>query len=239
MVNVYVFLICLFSENPLFKSKILTPDLTMLKKILLSLLALLCFITTTAWGAPNPSEALSALLSGFQGMSGQFKQIASIDKGKSTQTSRGEMALQRPGQFRWDVKQPNPQLLIANGRYLWIYDADLQQATRQTLDINNANSPALLLSGSIADLQHRFLITQLSESDELIGFHLKPKSDQDLFNWIELYFSKNNQLTKMLLKDHLGALNTFYFTHVKINPKLNKALFTFKAPKGVEIIYND
>lgn len=203
---------------------------------LLIITALLCSGATVR--AATPSEDLTSLLSSFQGMRAEFKQVAIGGKSKSKEITTGDMALQRPGKFRWDVKQPNPQLLIADGHYLWIYDADLQQATRQSLDVNNANSPASLLSGSITSLQNRFIVTGLPQSNMLNGFRLKPKSDNDMFDWIELYFSKDKKLTKMLLKDNLGTLNTFYFNNVQINPSLSKNLFKFKAPKGVEVIKN-
>ncbi len=205
-------------------------------KRLITIFALLCF-ASVAWGDTASSEELASLLSSFHGMSAEFKQATSGGKGNPGQISTGRMALQRPGKFRWEVTQPNPQLLIADGHYLWIYDIDLEQATRQGLDSNNASSPASLLSGSVASLQNRFQVTRLSATANTTGFHLKPNSGNDMFQWIELYFT-SGKLTKMLLRDNLGSLNTFTFSQVQINPALSASLFHFKPPKGVEVIKN-
>lgn len=66
------------------------------------------------------------------------------------QTSRGLMALQRPGQFVWETALPNQQKIIANGKTAGIYDVDLVQVTRQDLDTQNVNSSVVFLGGGAA-----------------------------------------------------------------------------------------
>ena len=208
--------------------------------ILLFIITLLIIPTSFTFATPTtatPTDELASLLSSFQGMTAQFKQVVAGNKKIPGQTSTGKMALQRPGKFRWDVQQPNPQLLIADGRYLWIYDVDLEQATRQKLDTSNTSSPASLLSGSVSSLRDRFDVARLPESGNMTGFRLKPFNNSDLFQWIELYFT-DGKLSKMLLQDNLGALNTFYFSNVQMNPALKASLFQFNPPKGVEVIKN-
>ncbi|HVV68140.1 MAG TPA: outer membrane lipoprotein chaperone LolA [Gammaproteobacteria bacterium] len=204
-----------------------------MKSFLLKGLCLSLFLLTLTAQAQTASDDLTQLLSSFQSMSAQFQQVVFNSNGKALQRSSGQMALMRPGKFRWQVFKPNPQLLIANGRNLWIYDIDLSQATQQHLDKNNNNSPASLLSGSIEDLENRFIVTQKTSQ----SFQLKPKSENDMFKWIELTFS-NSKLTQMRLMDNLGSLTDFHFSQVSINPKLNAGLFQFKAPRGVEVIKN-
>jgi len=169
-------------------------------------ISILC-VSLNVW-ADTPSQDLAKLLSGFNSLSAQFEQIVSGSRKKPKQVSYGSMALERPGKFRWEVTRPNAQLLLADGRYLWIYDIDLEQATRQKLDTDNAS-----------------------------GFRLKPKGNSDMFQWIELYFV-NNKLVSMRLFDNLGVLTNFHFSNVQLNPSLNSSLFKFKAPKNVEIIKN-
>lgn len=205
----------------------------MMKNFLLKGLCLSLILFAFTAHAQTASDDLTQLLSSFQSMSAQFQQVVFNSHGKALQRSSGQMALMRPGKFRWQVFKPNPQLLIANGRNLWIYDIDLSQATEQLLDKNNNNSPASLLSGSIADLENRFIVTRKTAQ----SFQLKPKSENDMFKWIELTFS-HSKLTQMRLMDNLGSLTDFHFSQVNINPKLSPSLFQFKAPRGVEVIKN-
>jgi outer membrane lipoprotein carrier protein len=209
-----------------------------MKNFLLKSLCLSLALFALSARAQTTSDDLTQLLSSFQSMSAQFQQVVYNSNGKPVQRSAGQMALLRPGKFRWQVFKPNPQLLIANGRTLWIYDIDLSQATQQHLDRSNNNSPASLLSGSTVDLENRFIVARNNKGKSSgQSFQLKPKNENDMFKWIELNFN-NSKLTEMRLMDNLGSLTDFHFSNVNINPKLSAGLFQFKAPHGVEVIKN-
>src|SRR5690242_3768866 len=111
-----------------------------------SLLVAAVFLFTTPAFCDDSSAKLNELLSNFQAMSADFYQKAMIKKGTG-KTSSGTMAIKRPGMFRWEITRPNRQLIIADGKNLIIYDVDLEQATKQSLN-KDPNSPAILLSGS-------------------------------------------------------------------------------------------
>lgn len=208
----------------------------MKKNLIINILVTLIFIfTNTTFAADNAPQQLSTLLSNFQAMTANFSQTIFDAKNKPLQNSTGNMALSRPGKFRWEVKQP-PQLLIADGKYLWIYDADLAQATRQRMDVNKASSPASLLSGSITDLEKRFKVSELASKSGQ-SFRLVPTTSGDLFRWVELNFT-DGKLTQMRMADNLGSLSVFNFSQIKINPQLAGNFFQFKAPKGVDVIQN-
>ena len=147
------------------------------------------------------------------------------------------MALQRPGKFRWEVRQPNQQRIIADGRYLWIYDADLEQVTKQRLDFHHPGSPALLLSGSIRSLQKNFRIHAQPAIEGGEWFTLEPKEHDAMFQTIRLQFV-DNKLVEMDMTDKLGQQSIFKFSHVKINQPLNPRLFRMEVPRGAEIVDN-
>jgi outer membrane lipoprotein carrier protein len=204
-----------------------------MKKLFISALL---FMVTTIYASPDPADSVSALLSGFHNMSAEFTQTTYDVNKQPMQKSAGVMALSRPGKFRWEITQPNAQLLIADGSYLWIYDIDLAQATRQKLNKNKTNSPAFLLSGSIESLKARYHVVSLTARSGQT-FRLTPKNSDDLFKWIELDFL-DGKLKAMQLSDNLGSLSSFEFKQVKLDPEFNPSLFQFKAPKGVDVIQN-
>src|SRR5690242_12941666 len=72
---------------------------------------------------------LTQVLNNVHSMRANFTQTVYDNLGKAIQQSTGKMAMQRPGQFRWQVVRPLPQLIIANQTRLWIYDPDLEQVT--------------------------------------------------------------------------------------------------------------
>lgn len=192
--------------------------------------------TTTAPAATSneASQELVKLLGSFTSMQANFVQNSFDAHGNLLQKSSGQMALQRPGKFRWNTTSPNKQLLIADGKNLWIYDADLQQATKQKLDPSKNTNPASLLSGSIDSLQQRFSVNRMPSSGAGEWFELKPTAKNDMFQWIRLHF-ENNILTEMSLSDNLGQQSTLTFSQVKTNGDLNSNLFQFKPPAGTDV----
>ena len=66
-------------------------------------------------------------------------------------------------------------------------------------------------------------------------FKLIPKNQEALFNAIIIGF-KNNKIMQMRLENQLGQNTILNFSNVKINPKLNKKLFSFVVPKQVDVI---
>jgi outer membrane lipoprotein carrier protein len=199
------------------------------------ILLLILFISAPTVFAEPDSHQLKSLLSAYKSISADFTQKAYIKK-KVSKTSSGTMALQRPGKFRWEITTPNHQSIIADGKNLWIYDVDLEQATKTSLT-KDAHSPAILLSGSNDALEERFTLIDSDKAGDLETFRLRPKNNQDMVQQVEIKFD-HQKLSEMSVTDNLGQKNVFYFTHVKINPSLSHQLFEFKAPKGVDVIQN-
>lgn len=202
----------------------------MMKLQKIMILAML-WLTAIAF-AQTSSDKLATALQGLATMQANFQQTSTDSYGKVLQKSVGSMALQRPGKFRWQTTSPNNQLILADGTYVWVYDTDLQQATRQTQNqTNRALNPAELLSGSITSLQQQFDIS-MPNADKFI---LKPLDKKAMFKTIELDFQKG-QLQRMRMIDNLGQTSLFNFSQIKVNQTLAPALFQFNPPKGTDII---
>lgn len=183
----------------------------------------------------NPAAQLSSLLNNFHTMSAQFDQNIIDPNGSIIQQSSGTMALQRPGKFRWQTQRPNPQLALADGKNIWVYDAQLQQATRQKQTAIN-NSPGALLSGNVSKLAQQFNVKYLApiaNTDQ--GFILTPNDKNALFQSVQLYFN-HGLLQTMRLKDNLDQLTLIQFHQVKNNIAINPSLFRFSPPKGVDVV---
>ena len=95
-------------------------------------------------------KRLTGLLDRAQTLSGRFSQLTLDGSGTQLQETSGQLALKRPGLFRWHTDAPQEQLLVSNGQKVWLYDPDLMQVTIQTLDQRLTHTPALLLSGAAA-----------------------------------------------------------------------------------------
>lgn len=199
-----------------------------IKKIVFSIFLSLGFISIAHADAAG---TLSQLLKNMHSMQADFTQSIVDKRGKVVQKSVGRMDLQRPNHFRWDVRSPIKQLIITNGKKIWIYDPDLEQVTIRKLVKAAGETPAMLLSDENLTLTNDFSVQQLNDS----SFLLIPKDQGSIISSLKLGFS-NQQIREMQMQDHLGHTTKIEFSHVVLNKPESASLFNFKPPANIDII---
>lgn len=191
-------------------------------------------VVTTAYAAPASEEVaaknLNKLLTNIQSMTADFNQTTKVG-GKDTVLS-GKATLQRQNQFRWETKAPAEQLIVANGSTLWIYDKDLQQATKQTVANQVGDTPALLLSGDPSQINKSFFVSQPNASKNY--YVLTPKTATN-FKDLSLSFNGGKPVM-VVLNDAVGQTTVIKFSNISMNKKIAASQFSFTPPAGVDII---
>jgi len=199
----------------------------------------ICVSALVQAGEVNATEApkkLTEFLNGIQSMQATFEQWVMDGKQNALQNVTGTMWIQRPGQFRWDTDEPYPQQIVSDGKELWIYDLDLEQATKKTLDKQVGNTPALLLSGDPSKIADSFQVTAylFDETGEW-RFDLRPKDKGSLFALLRVHFY-HTQLRDMYLEDSLGQTTRIEFKPVQINKPIDPSQFKLKLDDSVDVI---
>lgn len=203
----------------------------MFKKALLLFLIALPIFPATAEEAPV--QRLRAFLARTNTLQAEFSQVVIDEAGNPGQRSSGAFYLQRPGKFRWDYKKPYHQEIVSNGGKVWFYDVDLEQVTAKRLDTAIGSTPALLLSGEVS-LETNFKIEKQGMDEGLFWIKLVPKSEDSGFKYV-LIGLDGDTLAGMELSDNFGQLTRIYFTGVKTGLKLDRNLFEFRPPPGVDV----
>ncbi len=180
-------------------------------------------------------DDLNAFARGLKGLDGQFAQKVFDPNGKLKETTTGRVALSAPRLFRWEYKQPHPQLIVADGKKVWVYDPDLQQVTVRPQGVEEQNSPlAALIDPS--KLDRDFRVAEAGNADGLEWLLLSPKAeDQASFQSAKLGFGQNG-LAKMQIVDALGQRTEIAFSGWKRNPSFAAGTFAYKPPQGVDVI---
>jgi outer membrane lipoprotein carrier protein len=186
----------------------------------------------------DPTSELTALLTSMNSLRANYVQTTLDPKLTDKQVVEGRALLARPNQFRWEVEKPYQQLLVADGKRLWIYDADLAQVTVQTLQQNIKDTPALLLSGDPKTISTHFKVVTEDTGFTEKTFDLIPRDEDSLVRAVKLTFT-GSAISRMVLIDNLHQTVTIEFSQVKINEKLSPRLFRFDPPAGVDIIGED
>jgi len=192
-----------------------------------------CLIMSSAH-ADAATERLQSFYKEVQSLRGDFTQTVFDQHMKAKVHAQGSFALQRPGKFHWDYQSPFRQLIVANGKRVWIYDSELEQVTVKTLDETVGNTPAQLLSSG-ESLERNFTMTDLGSKDDLEWVELIPREKDTSFERVRLGFDQHD-LRIMELIDNFGQTTRLEFSHLQHNPRLAPTLFEFTPPPGVDVV---
>ncbi len=171
----------------------------------------------------------------LKGLQGQFSQQVFDAKGNRKESASGSVALSAPRLFRWEYEQPYPQLIVADGKHVWVYEPDLQQATKRPQGAEEQNSPlaALIDPGR---LEREFNVIEAGTRDGLDWLELTPRTDREGgFRSAKLGFDENG-LRRMSVVDALGQRTEIEFDDWKRNPRFEKGTFTFVPAEGVDVV---
>lgn len=186
----------------------------------------------------NDTADLVKLLDGIKTLDTKFEQVM-LDRDETRlQTSSGHMWVERPRQFRWHATEPFEQLVVSDGDKVWIHDVDLEQVIERPLGNEIGETPALLLSGDSTLIANEFTVAKISEQGKNSTYQLKPRSDEQMFDVLEMSFVGQTPVS-MRLEDSLGQKTSFNFIEPKMNKRISNKHFKFIIPKGVDVIRDE
>lgn len=179
-------------------------------------------------------QQMQSFLENVHTLKADFTQVVLDANLRQVKQTSGTLAIKRPDRFRWDYAAPNNEIIVADGKRVWIYDVELQQVTVKPLNGTLAASPAVLLSGS-NDVARSFVVKDLGRDNGLEWVGLTPKVQDTDFENVKLGF-RDDSVSVMELKDALGNLTRITFSHVIINPAIPDNTFQFTPPAGADVI---
>ena len=194
--------------------------------------ATLLFASAAQAGA---RDDLDAFTKGLKGLKASFTQQVYDPNGKARERSSGQVALAAPRLFRWEYTAPYEQLIVADGNRVWVYDPDLQQATRRAQGDAEPGSPLAALIDP-ARLDRDYVVAEAGSADGLEWLSVKPRAaDGAGFESARLGFGDGG-LEQMQFVDALGQKSVIRFGKWQRNPAFPGATFKFAPPKGVDVI---
>ncbi|MFN3903751.1 outer membrane lipoprotein chaperone LolA [Rehaibacterium terrae] len=202
---------------------------------ILRLLAVAAVLLAPPVLAVDAAARLDAFTKGLQGLDGRFVQRVFDANGQLSEESSGRVALKAPRQFRWEYERPFPQLIVADGDHVWIFDPDLEQVTVRNQSHEEQGSPLAALIDP-GELHRQFDTADGGEQDGLAWLVLTPKNTEGAqFASARLGFDGDG-LKRMSLQDSLGQRTEVVFEQWRRNPNFAAGHFRFVPPAGVDVI---
>ena len=194
--------------------------------------------------AQSGATPLDSYLNDLKTLRASFTEVLVDSHGKEADRSAGTLVVMRPGKLRWDVHpeatpQTGDQLLVVDGKNVWSYDRDLQQASVKPVDAALSATPAMLLSGTV-DVRKNFTLSPAGQRDGLEWVLVEPRGAEADFRRALFGFDTGAkggaELKKLILDDKLGQTATIVFQKIERNGPVSPDEVSFTPPTGVDVI---
>jgi len=205
---------------------------------MISFIRTLCFCLPLLAGNAAAQQAardqLVQFAEGLETFSAQFEQRVIGTDGVVEDQSDGQVWLSQPHYIRWEYGGDFPELVVADGLQIWIYDEMLEQVTIKPQSDFAADSPLSVIS-NIEKLDEQFEVREAGDSDGLLLLELRSKNEEAEFERVLLGL-QNNELRLMTMEDAFGLRTEIRFDQLQRNTPLDASLFTFVPPEGVDVL---
>ena len=207
--------------------------------------ALLFLATAAPWSAettaPELASALQRHYDGIRDFSADFVHAYAGGVLRKQITERGKLLIKKPGKMRWEYTSPEQKLFVSDGVKLYSYiPQDKQVIVSSVPAADDATTPTLFLAGK-GNLTRDFTPALVELPPEMPAgsraLKLVPKTRQRDYEWLTLIVDLGTLAIRGLVTvDAQGGTSTFSFTNLKENIGPADKEFTFKIPRGVDIV---
>ena len=146
--------------------------------------------------------------------------------------------------MRWEYRNPEEQLFVADGQESFLYVPLDHQVTIQPLSAADLrNTPLELLMGG-GDINKNYVASWEAEykpkTEHSVLIRLTPRTNEPAYRYIVLEIDPETfDLRRIVIREPAGNTMEFIISNVATNARIDKKQFQFKPPKGVEIIRLD
>ncbi|MBW2200960.1 MAG: outer membrane lipoprotein carrier protein LolA [Deltaproteobacteria bacterium] len=175
------------------------------------------------------------------GFSARFSQTSTITAMDISDTASGKIYVKPPGMMRWEYESPDPQLIVSDGKTLWIYRPKDNQVIvgESPLFFGNGKGAGFLCDIKI--LRQKFeIFLEEPEDKTLYLLKLVPRENTLGLSAIYLFVSKQNFTLVRIITYNLYEDETrVNLSDIQFNPDLEDKLFTFTIPENTDIFQLD
>jgi outer membrane lipoprotein carrier protein len=190
------------------------------------------------------SELVSALQRKYDGIKDFSADFTHAYEGgvlhKQT-TERGHLLVKKPGKMRWDYAAPERKQFVSDGVKMYSFvPQDKQVIVASVPAVDEATTPILFLAGK-GNLARDFTASLVDAPAGMPAgsraLKLVPRTRPGDYDWLVLVVDPGSLAIRGLVTiDGQGGKSSFSFTNLKENVGLADKEFTFKIPRGVDVV---
>lgn len=178
----------------------------------------------------NKYESLSSFKSNFE------QKLTNAASGE-VEMRKGQIAFKQPRHIHWSTTSPEKELLIVGTDFVWDYYPDEEIAYKYSLGkILKSKTMLRFLSGE-ANIREDFQVQKQGMENDWQKIKLVPHNPEPNLVLAYIWAEPDSGLVRqILLVDFFGNGNQLTLKDLKLNPQLDKDLFTLALPDEVEVI---
>jgi chaperone LolA len=157
------------------------------------------------------------------------------------QSESGIFWLKKPGLMRWEYRQPEEKLFIANGKESYLYVPFDRQVTVQDFNPSDLHGTPLELLLGAGGIHKSFTASWEADirpkTEKPFLIRLEPRSIESTYSYLVLELDREtSDIRRIVIREKTGNTSEFLLTDMTTNVKIEDGKFQFKIPKGIEIV---
>jgi chaperone LolA len=171
-----------------------------------------------------------------------YVQIVSFESTKEKQEVWGTLFFKRPCSVYINQKTPREQQIYFDGKNVTVYTLEFEQAVIDSLNngVNKNSTLATILNfvgfwKNLKEVKKTNTINFVEENEKYILIKISPIVKNN-YDSMKICISKATMYPNRAVLESNGIKIKIVFKNYLINSSLDKNIFRFNAPKGVEVI---
>ena len=200
--------------------------------------------------SPDPAEIQPvdpAIFSGIEkryaatGFSARFHQLSTLKAMEITDTASGTILVKRPGMMRWTYEIPEKQVIVSDGKQMWIYRPQDNQVMVGKAPAFFGNGRGAGFLSDLTSLRKEFVISQGKDTPEgNYRLKLSPRKKNQDITAVHLIITKETfDITEIITYNIFDDETRIKLSDIRFKDEIDDTQFKFDIPDGVDVVGMD
>ena len=212
------------------------------RRSLSAIILFLCMLSTAARAAENLPpldyilKEVEKRYTGSQ-FAAEFLQESTIKSMEITDFASGRLYVRYPGMMRWEYEKPDRQVIITDGKKLWIYRPIDNQVMVGNAPVFFRDGKGASFLSDISLVRKKFNITLGRPEGEYV-YELRMTPLERTLNISEIRLSitpRTYTIARIVTVNDYGDDTRIDIVNPKFNVNLEPSLFSFEIPPGADV----
>ncbi|OGR85921.1 MAG: hypothetical protein A3J74_11405 [Elusimicrobia bacterium RIFCSPHIGHO2_02_FULL_57_9] len=182
----------------------------------------------------------------LKSLSADFRQSVNFEQSGMAQSLEGTLEYRKPKLLHIEHKRPEPQTIVCDGNWLWIWRRSTNQVIQTNLEQWRSSEPSaagLLDFGNYGELLKRYDVSVASESagagHRNFELALRPKAGAQTGDYLLKLTVSTRNFFPLETELKAGSMKIrSVLSNIRYNPPMAEERFQFTPPTGADVFKN-